>query len=124
MSRTCSKCGASAPWNPPNWVKLTESSLLSYSVSKCYNSGYLDSDPYWLLCPECYHKMFSNLKRYRDRTTTQVIDDTPTTYTISTADYRNEEPLKIDMSHYIPTYTINAERINKDSLEDGYTWNI
>ena len=128
MERRCSKCGAIAPFNPPNWIKLTESHLTTYTITNAiYNTSYSESDPYWLLCPECYCEMFSGLKRYRTRTESKLIEDSPSCFTKSTADYQNQETININSNGDI-TYPVNintglkAVWIGKDSLSGGYTW--
>ena len=97
MKRRCSKCGVIAPFNPPNWIKLTESHITTYTITNAiYNTDYSESDPYWLLCPKCYHEMFSGLKRYRTRTESKLIEDSPSYFTESTADYKNQETITIN----------------------------
>ena len=129
MRRCCSKCGAEAPFNPPNWIKLTESHITTYTTRHAIlHVGCVESEPYWLLCPKCYKKIFKGLTRYKDKTTTEIIDATPDSFTKSTGDYYNEKPLTIKMDHYVdyqyPTAkwidhfdTITAECTNKDSLK-------
>lgn len=128
MERRCSKCGAIAPFNPPNWIKLTESHITTYTITNAiYNTSYSESDPYWLLCPECYCEMFSGLKRYRTRTESKLIEDSPGYFTKSTADYQNQETINVNSYSNI-TYPINintgfkADWTDRDILSGGLTW--
>ena len=128
MKRRCSKCGIEAPFNPPNWIKLTESHITTYTITNAiYNTGHSESNPYWLLCPKCYREMFSGLKRYKTRTESKIIEDSPNYFTESTADYQNQETININSYGNI-TYPMNintnlkADWTNKDTLDTGYTW--
>ena len=38
MKRRCSKCGVIAPFNPPNWIKLTESHITTYTITNPYDA--------------------------------------------------------------------------------------
>ncbi len=40
--------------------------------------------------------MFSGLKRYRTRTESKLIEDSPSYFTESTADYKNQETITIN----------------------------
>lgn len=128
MKRRCSRCGVEAPFNPPNWIKLTESHITTYTITNTiYNTGYTESEPYWLLCPSCYHKMFSGLRRYKTRTESKIIEDSPGQFVVSTADYQNQETININSNGDI-TYPINintnfkADWTDKDILSGGLTW--
>lgn len=127
MERRCSKCGVVAPFNPPNWIKLTESHITTYTiVNPIYNTEYSESDPYWLLCPRCYCEMFSGLKRYRTRTESKLIEDSPSCFTESTADYCNQKTINInsngDITYFTANTDVKADWTDRDILSGGLTW--
>ena len=97
----CSKCGVQAPFNPPNWKKLVEHSCTTYTINDAMlKVGWFDSDPYWILCPDCYQEIFEGLTKFKDRTKVETVDFKPAYFTKSTADYINQPTLKINATKF------------------------
>ena len=92
------------PFNPPNWKKLVEKSLLTYTITDAVLGINVQSDPYWVLCPQCYSELFLGLQKYRDETVTEV-KKIPSHFAASTADYQSNVPiLKVTAQELNDTY--------------------
>lgn len=83
------------PFNASNWKKLVEDNFLTYGVSDALYKNYTESKPYWALCPDCYEELFSGLRKYVTRTTTEI-KEIDNCFTKSTADYYEHEPIVIN----------------------------
>lgn len=103
----CSKCGCEMPFNPPNWVRLTEGHFRTYEIEPAIlNIGYSESAPYWAFCPDCYKELFMGLTKYTDITAIETKPHKVEWVTSSSADYRDENVLHIDASDWVTGDTI------------------
>ena len=100
----CSRCHKKAGINTLNWKKLEEHSCTSYTIENAIIRNYVESKPYWILCPRCYEDLFSGLTRYKDRTETKTIRDNTTYFTSSTSDYADQPTIVVKAN--TPTSTI------------------
>lgn len=118
----CSKCGVVMPPNPPNWVKLTEGHFRTYEINDGVWKDYIESAPYWALCPQCYEDIFIGLNRYVDRTIIETKPKKLENITSSTADYWEQEPLVIKANDFINKES--AIYINKTEQDFNHLNNL
>ena len=77
-----------------------------------YHPSYVDSQPYYLLCPWCFSEMFDKCKPYVNRTETRAIESNRPSITT----YTENEPITIK---YKPGGDYEITYINSGSLDDS-----
>lgn len=109
----CSKCGCEMPFNPPNWVRLTEGHFRTYEIEPAIlNIGYSESKPYWAFCPDCYKELFMGLTKYTDVTAVETKPHKVECVTSSIADYKDVNVLHVDASDWATGDTVYINNLD------------
>lgn len=70
----CCKCGAEEDHLIFNWMKLRPETCAPYKISNAVlHMRHVESDPYYILCPDCYNEIFKDLPYVKDVTETKHV---------------------------------------------------
>lgn len=110
----CCKCHKKYnSFHASSWFKLTVNNMSNVKVNNSlYHPSYVDSEPYYLLCPWCFSEIFDKCKPYVDRIETKIIECNQPSITT----YTENEPIVIK---YKPNKDYEVAYINSESLNDN-----
>ena len=63
----CCKCGKQEDYLTFDWMKIKPETCSPYKVSdSVLRIGMVESEPYYILCPDCYNEIFKDLPYVKD----------------------------------------------------------